>query len=42
MATLDRSDFGPNEWLFDEMYRRFRQDPGSVSPTWQEDRKSVV
>ncbi len=32
----DRSDFGPNEWLIDEMYRRFREDPASVSEAWRE------
>jgi 2-oxoglutarate dehydrogenase E1 component len=32
----DRTDFGPNEWLIDEMYRRFRDDPESVSEAWRE------
>src|SRR6266700_3261962 len=32
----DRPDFGPNEWLIDEMYRRFRDDPESVSEAWRE------
>jgi multifunctional 2-oxoglutarate metabolism enzyme len=36
MATLDRSDFGPNQWLIDEMHRRFREDPASVGASWQE------
>src|SRR4051794_5296634 len=36
MATLDRSEFGPNQWLIDEMYRRFREDPGSVGDAWRE------
>src|SRR3954451_11751623 len=36
MATLDRSEFGPNQWLIDEMYRRFRDDPGSVGDAWRE------
>jgi multifunctional 2-oxoglutarate metabolism enzyme len=29
-------DLGPNEWLVDEMYERFRADPGSVSESWQD------
>src|SRR6476659_869107 len=36
MTTLDRSEFGPNEWLIDEMYRRFREDPDSVGAAWRE------
>ncbi|MBI2709015.1 MAG: multifunctional oxoglutarate decarboxylase/oxoglutarate dehydrogenase thiamine pyrophosphate-binding subunit/dihydrolipoyllysine-residue succinyltransferase subunit [Actinobacteria bacterium] len=27
---------GPNAWLVDEMYERFRDDPGSVSESWRE------
>jgi multifunctional 2-oxoglutarate metabolism enzyme len=30
------ADLGPNEWLVDEMYERFRADPGSVSESWQD------
>ena len=26
--------FGPNEWLVDEMYERFQQDPSSVDKAW--------
>jgi 2-oxoglutarate decarboxylase len=26
--------FGPNEWLVDEMYERFQQDPSSVDKSW--------
>ena len=26
--------FGPNEWLVDEMYERFQQDPASVDRVW--------
>src|ERR671937_534532 len=33
---LDRSDFGPNEWLIDEMYWRFQENPESVGAAWQE------
>src|SRR3954468_12684293 len=28
--------FGQNAWLVDEMYEQFRQDPASVSASWQE------
>jgi hypothetical protein len=28
--------FGANEWLVDEMYERFQQDPSSVEPSWIE------
>ncbi|WP_236551597.1 multifunctional oxoglutarate decarboxylase/oxoglutarate dehydrogenase thiamine pyrophosphate-binding subunit/dihydrolipoyllysine-residue succinyltransferase subunit [Aeromicrobium sp. 9AM] len=27
-------DFGTNQWLVEEMYERFRQDPASVDATW--------
>lgn len=30
------STIGPNAWLVDEMYDQFRNDPTSVSPSWQE------
>src|SRR5207247_10982801 len=33
---LDRSDFGPNEWLIDEMYRQFQESPESVGEAWRE------
>src|SRR5205823_3105590 len=29
-------DFGPNEWLIEEMYRRYAEDPSSVGEAWQE------
>ena len=29
-------DFGPNDWLVDEMYERYRENPSSVSESWQE------
>src|SRR6266540_7068621 len=32
----ERSDFGPNQWLIDEMYRRFREDPSAVGETWRD------
>jgi 2-oxoglutarate dehydrogenase E1 component len=28
--------FGPNAWLVDEMYEQYRQDPSSVSESWQD------
>ena len=28
--------FGPNEWLVDEMYQRFLEDPTSVDAAWHE------
>jgi 2-oxoglutarate dehydrogenase E1 component len=36
MTTLDREEFGPNQWLIDEMFRRFRDDPDSVGDAWKE------
>ncbi len=30
------SPFGQNEWLVEEMYRKFRADPSSVDPSWHE------
>ncbi|MGV0633367.1 multifunctional oxoglutarate decarboxylase/oxoglutarate dehydrogenase thiamine pyrophosphate-binding subunit/dihydrolipoyllysine-residue succinyltransferase subunit [Mycolicibacillus trivialis] len=30
------SPFGQNEWLVEEMYRKFRDDPDSVDPSWHE------
>ena len=28
-------DFGTNQWLVEEMYDRYKSDPGSVDPTWR-------
>ena len=28
--------FGPNEWLVDEMYQRFLEDPNGVDPAWHD------
>jgi 2-oxoglutarate decarboxylase len=36
VSGFDRSQFGPNVWLVDELYRRYRADPGSVSEAWRE------
>ena len=30
------SGFGPNQWLVDEMYERYQQDPRSVDKAWWE------
>ncbi|MFP5326903.1 MAG: multifunctional oxoglutarate decarboxylase/oxoglutarate dehydrogenase thiamine pyrophosphate-binding subunit/dihydrolipoyllysine-residue succinyltransferase subunit [Acidimicrobiia bacterium] len=30
------STFGPNSWLVEEMYDQYKQDPSSVSESWQE------
>jgi multifunctional 2-oxoglutarate metabolism enzyme len=28
------ADFGPNQWLVDELYQRYQADPGSVDRAW--------
>src|SRR5690348_7388523 len=36
-STSSATDqFGPNEWLVEEMYQRFLDDPDSVDPAWHE------
>ncbi|HEX2089910.1 MAG TPA: multifunctional oxoglutarate decarboxylase/oxoglutarate dehydrogenase thiamine pyrophosphate-binding subunit/dihydrolipoyllysine-residue succinyltransferase subunit [Actinomycetota bacterium] len=35
-TDIDPSALGPNMWLIDEMYRRFRENPESVGPAWRE------
>jgi multifunctional 2-oxoglutarate metabolism enzyme len=35
-AVSSPSPFGQNEWLVEEMYRKFRDDPSSVDPSWHE------
>ncbi len=30
------SNFGPNDWLVDEMYEQYRDDPESVSESWRD------
>ncbi|MCI4674940.1 multifunctional oxoglutarate decarboxylase/oxoglutarate dehydrogenase thiamine pyrophosphate-binding subunit/dihydrolipoyllysine-residue succinyltransferase subunit [Candidatus Mycolicibacterium alkanivorans] len=35
MSTTS-SPFGQNEWLVEEMYRKFRDDPSSVDESWHE------
>jgi multifunctional 2-oxoglutarate metabolism enzyme len=34
--TPDRTEFGPNAWLIDELYARFLDDPTSVAEHWRE------
>src|SRR5450755_33038 len=29
-----RTDFGPNQWLVDELYQRYQADPSSVDRAW--------
>src|ERR1700736_4208374 len=33
-ATAASTNFGPNEWLVDELYQRYQADPGSVDRAW--------
>ena len=33
---IDPSALGPNMWLIDEMYRRYREDPDAVDEKWRE------
>ena len=33
---VEAEQFGPNAWLVEEMYERYRSDPSSVSENWQE------
>ena len=34
--AIDAGDFGPNEWMVEQMYRRYQEAPASVSTAWQE------
>ena len=36
MSSSPASQFGPNEWLIEEMYERYLQDPTSVDSAWHE------
>jgi 2-oxoglutarate decarboxylase len=36
MGWFDRPEFGPNVGLIDGIYRRYLDDPDSVSPAWRE------
>jgi 2-oxoglutarate decarboxylase len=33
---IDPSALGPNMWLIDEFYRRYRENPDAVGPAWKE------
>jgi 2-oxoglutarate decarboxylase len=33
-ADLSTPDFGPNEWLVDELYQKYLEDPNSVDRAW--------
>src|SRR3954467_11028433 len=35
-VSSSTSPFGQNKWLVEEMYRKFREDPSSVDPSWHE------
>src|SRR6266508_1496365 len=35
-TDIDPSALGPNMWLIDEMYRRYREDPDAVGDAWRE------
>src|SRR5450631_4929278 len=35
-STATPGSFGPNAWLVEDMYDRFRSDPTSVSDSWRE------
>ncbi|MDX6420246.1 MAG: multifunctional 2-oxoglutarate metabolism enzyme, partial [Trebonia sp.] len=36
-AAPASADFGANEWLVDELYERYLNDPGSVDTAWWSD-----
>ena len=33
-GAAGHADFGPNQWLVDELYQRYQADPGSVDQAW--------
>jgi 2-oxoglutarate dehydrogenase complex dehydrogenase (E1) component-like enzyme len=33
-SVPEAGQFGPNEWLVEEMYQRFLDDPAAVDPVW--------
>src|SRR5690606_40214557 len=35
-VSSSTSQFGQNQWLVDEMYLKFQQDPSSVDESWHE------
>jgi 2-oxoglutarate decarboxylase len=34
--TPDHAEFGPNEWLVDELHQQYLADKNSVDPAWWE------
>ena len=36
LAPREGYEFGANEWLIEEMYEKYLEDPGSVDETWRE------
>ncbi|WP_280203114.1 2-oxoglutarate dehydrogenase E1 subunit family protein, partial [Nocardia cyriacigeorgica] len=35
-VSSSTSQFGQNQWLVDEMYQKFKNDPSSVDESWHE------
>jgi multifunctional 2-oxoglutarate metabolism enzyme len=35
-SDIDKETFGPNQWLVEEMYRRYLENPNSVAGSWQD------
>ena len=35
-ASATAADFGPNEWLVNEIWQQYQSDPASVAPEWRE------
>ena len=35
-VSSQAGQFGPNEWLVEEMYQRFLDDPTAVDPAWHD------
>lgn len=33
---IDRDSFGPNQWLVEEMYRQYQENPKAVGESWQD------
>ena len=33
---MSNQDFGPNQWLVDEMYQQYKEDPASVDQEWRD------
>ena len=35
-SDIERETFGPNQWLVEEMYRRYQENPKAVGESWQD------